>query len=283
MVRGGEEEYNRFNQEIESMKNETINLDNYKIFVQKISSKQEIIRTIILNVENSYRQNDAKIEEYKEAQKKRNEVETAYVERKLYELEANGHSLQMEAYSWSWLIIELNNLSIEKMKNLLEDAGANQLHRDAIKASTVFIDKQNDMNIMLQKANMEVQTRFVDQKILAMDEKFLASLKMITKLYISSARSLEENMVKVFKELNLKIEDVKTLVSKPDEEDLKVITKKLAKSVDIEEIFNKSQQKEEVKETRNIPNQAFADEDENEDEDVFSSGEIDDEDMEDED
>lgn len=198
---------------IDRLENARISLETFEEWYAEVITTKKIIEAQIENNFVTFKKQKREAKDLYEEAKEQDRISKDFVPARLNALQNQLYHSQKSILYWYVLLSNIQEIMLEKAKDILLDAKKSAVMRDAIKRSESYIKEQNDFF-----------KEVVTNKMNNMDEKIMGSLEQIQR----ETNSFHKDNIKVlsdaletFSENNVtgirKLADMVINMQKPDE------------------------------------------------------------------
>lgn len=199
---------------IVELKESNINFENYKNYVIKIQNTSKIISAQIESLIREYRAIKRKNEEKRQSKNFVRAEEEGFIPKEVYEIEKEMADILRDAYSWKSLEIQMHNLIFTKISQVLDDAKALDIKRDALKEMREMETKRNDLFLRIMTDNNKIVEDIVNNKLKTIDEKIMGSVTFTLKEAMADKKETLMLVLNIMRQLNMDTSEFSKQMSK---------------------------------------------------------------------
>lgn len=192
--------------EVERIVNElrdvTINVENYKKYIDKIRNTERVILAQLENFIRTYKEMKIKFEEKSNTQNFRDAETQGFVPKEIYDLQSDMNIILRDSYSWKSLAAEMNKLFFEKISSVLEDIKALDIKRDAIVEFREMSKQQSSLFLNVMQSQNNIIEEMVNHKLAFIDEKIFNTVKLMQQENNNEKKALLNTFAELMKGLN---------------------------------------------------------------------------------
>jgi len=159
----------------------TISLGNYRRYIEKVKSTEQIIVAQIENNVSEYGEMHAMFKDETNKQSYQDGYDGGIVSVQLFEVVKNMNKKLQDTYSWKALQLELNLALVKKLDAVMGDTQALEIKRDALKEMREDNERRNKLFLDSQKENNDLLKNLMTARHQLMEDKMNLFMGTVSK------------------------------------------------------------------------------------------------------
>ena len=165
------ESYAQIRRDIDELRATELTFDNYKRHTDKVVDKDTIIISQIESLKREFVGENEKLKLQMESDGFKRTLDDGYVHREIFDTQQKLIRILTDSFSWKVIQTEMFNILFRKLIELMNDANALTVKRDAYKLMNDMEEKRNKVILENSTNLIEFSKEMMMEKLMMMDEK----------------------------------------------------------------------------------------------------------------
>jgi hypothetical protein len=174
-----------------------IGFENYKKFFEKVQNSDRVIITQIENLTRDYKEQKERYDEITKKDSFKQLREDGFIQIEVFDLVKKMHRNILEAFNWKTLQEEMYNIVFNKLYQVLDDARALDIKRDALKEMREMESERQKMFVDIIENMAKTFNDTVGIKLQNYDEKLFNLVMMNDEEHRKDRRDIFNSLIKV--------------------------------------------------------------------------------------